>query len=200
MPTKTWAVGEEVIAGDFQTHVQNQVVATFANAAARNAAITAPLAGMVTWLTDTKMLSVYDGTAWRDVAPGLFPRSTRGAVLGAGGTYTGTSWASLPVSLAVSGFVKQRADTVLVMQLFGHAWVDDPLANLYLGIEYTAGTVAEVDVLSTIGASASVTTAGIARLGIGAGTYNLTAKWRTSGGGMVATQVGTWQLYVAEQW
>jgi hypothetical protein len=53
MPTKTWAVGEEVLAADFNAYVQRQVVATFANAAARNTALPSPTVGMVVHLADT---------------------------------------------------------------------------------------------------------------------------------------------------
>jgi hypothetical protein len=67
MPTKTWAVGEEVLAADFNAMVQRQIVATFPNAAARTAEITTPTAGMVSYLADTKALQVYDGAAWQTV-------------------------------------------------------------------------------------------------------------------------------------
>lgn len=79
MPTKTWVVGEEVLAADFNTMIQRQVVAVFANAAARTAAIAAPIPGMVSYLTDTGRLEQYSdkagvagwyppwSTAWGDV-------------------------------------------------------------------------------------------------------------------------------------
>lgn len=71
MPTKTWAVGEEVLAADFNSYVQRQVVATFANAAARDAAIPTPTAGMMVWLTDISALQVRDGSAWRTLPRGI---------------------------------------------------------------------------------------------------------------------------------
>ncbi len=69
MPTKTWAPGEAVIAADFNSYVQQQVVATFANAAARAAAITTPLPGMLTWVADKARLEYYTGAGWRPTAP-----------------------------------------------------------------------------------------------------------------------------------
>lgn len=39
-------------------------VLTFTTAAARTAAITAPVAGMLVYLTTTQQLTLYDGTAW----------------------------------------------------------------------------------------------------------------------------------------
>jgi len=63
MPTKIWAVGEEVLAADFNDYVQEQVVATFPNAAARAAAITAPIPGMLTYLADVGRLEQYTDKA-----------------------------------------------------------------------------------------------------------------------------------------
>jgi hypothetical protein len=46
MPTKVWVVGEEVLAADFNQYVQEQVITSFPNKAARNAAIPSPKVGM----------------------------------------------------------------------------------------------------------------------------------------------------------
>lgn len=67
MPFKTWVVGEEVLAADFNSYVQRQVVPTFSNAAARDAAITAPSEGMMCYLTDVHKYYTHTGTAWRDL-------------------------------------------------------------------------------------------------------------------------------------
>lgn len=64
MPTKTWAVGEEVLAADFNAMVQRQVVATFPNAAARTAALATPTAGMLTYLADVNRYEYWNGAAW----------------------------------------------------------------------------------------------------------------------------------------
>lgn len=70
MPSKVWAVGEEVLAADFNDYVQEQVVSTFANAAARDAAIPAPNVGQVCFLQDALSLFQYEGTAWRALPRG----------------------------------------------------------------------------------------------------------------------------------
>lgn len=45
-------------------------VMRFSNAAARNATITSPVAGMIAWLTTEKLFTGYDGTAWVVLAAG----------------------------------------------------------------------------------------------------------------------------------
>ncbi|MCK2144916.1 hypothetical protein MWG58_29165 [Streptomyces sp. WAC00276] len=47
-----------------------KLVMRFASASARGATLTAPEAGMVTWLTDVARLEVYDGAAWVSFAFG----------------------------------------------------------------------------------------------------------------------------------
>jgi len=65
MPRKTWAIGEEVLASDFNPIVADQVVAVFPSAAARATGWPAPPTGATTFLTDTGSLECWNGTAWR---------------------------------------------------------------------------------------------------------------------------------------
>lgn len=64
MPTKVWIAGEEVLASDWNQLVQEQVIATFATAAARTAAIATPKVGMLTYLADSQRLDRWDGVGW----------------------------------------------------------------------------------------------------------------------------------------
>jgi len=70
MPYKVWAVGEEVLAADFNDFLQEQVVAVFATTAARDAAILAPNEGQQCYVTATKTRYVYNGAAWVTSGPG----------------------------------------------------------------------------------------------------------------------------------
>jgi hypothetical protein len=72
VPQKTWVVGEEVLAADFNTYVQNQVVPRFASVAARDAAWPAATAGngAVCTTTDT-------GTLWQVIGPSWTVVETR---------------------------------------------------------------------------------------------------------------------------
>jgi hypothetical protein len=64
MPQKLWVVGEEVLSDDFNDYVQNQVLASFPNAAARTTQWAAPPEGAVSYLADTDSLWFYSGAAW----------------------------------------------------------------------------------------------------------------------------------------
>lgn len=67
MPTKTWAVGEEVLAADFNTYVQRQVVPTFASAAARNAAMASPAVGQMCAVD--KFVMMWRNSRWELAMP-----------------------------------------------------------------------------------------------------------------------------------
>jgi hypothetical protein len=72
MPQKTWVVGEEVLAADFNTYVQNQVVPRFATVAARDAAWPAATAGAGAY-SDTADSGLWrsNGTLWVAIPAGV---------------------------------------------------------------------------------------------------------------------------------
>lgn len=61
---KTWVVGEEVLAPDFNSYVQTQVVAQFADATARDAWSSAPNGALCVTLNDNKIWQRANGL-WR---------------------------------------------------------------------------------------------------------------------------------------
>ena len=70
---KDFQVGEVLTSSDVDGYLMQQTVMRFPSAAARGSALgtaagtgVALSEGMVTYLDDTNVLSVYDGTAWRD--------------------------------------------------------------------------------------------------------------------------------------
>jgi hypothetical protein len=106
-------VGEEVLAADFNTYVQKQVVATFANAAARTAAIPAPTAGMVSYLTDVQVVQYYDGTVWRA------PTGVIGHIemlVNSGGVTTAPAPSTLIVTATVPGGHRIKVSACVTMQ------------------------------------------------------------------------------------
>ena len=75
--------------------VRDTVVTTYANAAARDAAIGSPTEGMCVYLDDTNMVTVYDGSSWVSVSraamvsAGTFPSGgfTFPGAVGVGGAF-----------------------------------------------------------------------------------------------------------------
>lgn len=69
--TLTDAPDAETLARNIANAIVSRSVLRFASAAARTAALAgdaAPVEGMVSWLQDTNLLYVYDGTAWRPLS------------------------------------------------------------------------------------------------------------------------------------
>lgn len=61
---KVWSTGDLVNASDFNTYIMEQTVMVFADASARDSAISSPAEGMFAFLKDTNVLSFYDGSSW----------------------------------------------------------------------------------------------------------------------------------------
>ena len=64
MPFKTFTTGTTLPASDVQDYLMKQAVMVFASSAARASAITSPTEGMLTYLSDTNVLNIYDGSSW----------------------------------------------------------------------------------------------------------------------------------------
>jgi hypothetical protein len=107
---RTWTAGEVVTAANVQGYLQDQTVMVFADASARDAAITAPTEGMVAYLSDSNTLTAYTGSAWvpaplltseplgnRNIAFNgamqVAQRGTSTASITTGGYYTVDRWA-----------------------------------------------------------------------------------------------------------
>ena len=67
---KVFSNGSVLNASDINDNLMRQSVIVFSNAAARSAAITVPLEGMLTWLEDINDYQYWNGSAWTQlVAP-----------------------------------------------------------------------------------------------------------------------------------
>lgn len=67
MAYKVFSNGNTLNASELNTYLMNQSVMTFANAAGRNAALSAPIEGMIAWLDDTNVFTYYNGTTWQNL-------------------------------------------------------------------------------------------------------------------------------------
>ena len=101
MPFKDFAAGDILTAADVDDFLMRQSIMTFADAAARNTALTDVLAeGMFCFLEDTNEFQFYDGSAWADVSnPGDITAVTAGTALTGGGS---TGDVTLNVDLAAT--------------------------------------------------------------------------------------------------
>ena len=61
---KTFAAGEVLTAANVNGYLMQQTIMVFADASARDAAISSPSEGMFVYLTGTNALQFYDGSAW----------------------------------------------------------------------------------------------------------------------------------------
>lgn len=66
---KNFSAGEVLTSSDVDTYLMEQATMVFANAAARDAALTAPSEGMLAYIVDTNLLTQYSGSAWSGVGP-----------------------------------------------------------------------------------------------------------------------------------
>ena len=82
---KTFATGDVLTAADTNGYLM-QGVWTFANSAARTAAVTSPQEGNVSFLKDTNSFEIYDGAAWVAYGSGDITGVTAGTGISGGGT------------------------------------------------------------------------------------------------------------------
>jgi hypothetical protein len=65
MSRKVFTAGEVLAAADVNSFLMDQTVMSFAGTAARGSAIGTAVEGMVTFLEDSNILSIYDGSNWK---------------------------------------------------------------------------------------------------------------------------------------
>jgi hypothetical protein len=85
MPRKTFVAGEILTAADVNANLMDQAVMTFADAAARTAALPSPTEGMVTFLASTKSVDKRVASSWVPVSTAFTASATI--------TATDSSWA-----------------------------------------------------------------------------------------------------------
>lgn len=107
--------------------VPNLQLATYANAAARDAAITAPTVGMQAYLTDIKQVTTYNGSIWKSDMAGLVPM-VPATVRVSGGTATANSLGTVSftgTSLGIDGAFTTAYSNYRVVLNWGKTTVSD---------------------------------------------------------------------------
>ena len=100
MPFTTIVSGTTITASWGNANVRDQVATPFTDTTARNSAISAPVAGMISALTTTGRLDIYNGSSWSAIIAPAFGAgtswtpvltgTTTNPTLGTGSSQTGT--------------------------------------------------------------------------------------------------------------
>jgi hypothetical protein len=105
---REWVAGEQLTDEKMQQFLMDQAVMRFANASARDTALSEVLSeGMVAYLDDINTVEVYDGSEWTELTgdPDIFTQGTAGQYLQSNGT-AGVDWADIDsASPEVEGLV-----------------------------------------------------------------------------------------------
>lgn len=107
---RTFNTGDVLTAAQVQYNLQNQTIMYFADAAARDAALTAPIRqeGMFAYLADTNTTVYYDGTTWQSFGTG----DVTGLTAGAGITITNPSGPVPTIALSTNPTLTSPKETV----------------------------------------------------------------------------------------
>jgi hypothetical protein len=122
MPHKLWAVGEEVLAADFQTYLQDQTVPVFLNVVERDTWAAPPLGALCVTSANGKVYQ-YTSAGWVRLPPALlgYVEKTT-AQPGIGNTSVAITGLTLTATVPVSNVVEIAAR----FQFFGTAgWATD---------------------------------------------------------------------------
>lgn len=107
---RTFNTGDVLTAAQVQFYLQNQSIMFFANAAARDASLTAGVVqeGMFAYLADTNTTVYYDGTTWQSFGTG----DVTGLTAGAGITITNASGPVPTIALSTNATLTSPKETV----------------------------------------------------------------------------------------
>jgi hypothetical protein len=131
MSRKVFTAGEVLAAADVNSFLMDQTVMSFAGTAARGSAISSPVEGMTTFLEDSNILSIYDGSNWKTslgTTGGILQvvSTTMNDVFSA--SVSANSWV-LPTGFTATITPKSTSSKILI-----HAHVNGSNSNANFGI------------------------------------------------------------------
>ena len=98
---KLFNTGDVLLASEVNTYLMQQTVMVFANASARTTALSGVLAeGMVSYLQDTNVVEIYNGSAWASLDD---PNAIQNTIVDAKGDLISATADNTPARLASSG-------------------------------------------------------------------------------------------------
>jgi len=111
---KSFTSGDILTASDTNTYLMQQTIMTFASAAARTTALTAPSEGMFSYLVDSDAYFVYSGSAWMefDIVWKSYTPTIAGVTLGSGYTLS-ASYAQLGELMVVNFYFALGATSAI---------------------------------------------------------------------------------------
>ena len=156
---RTWSTADLVSASDFSTYIQDQVVGVYTSTSNRSSELASPAEGQVSFLTDSNVFSIYNGSAWVDVLD-------VDTISVSSGNYAMTGTLTLNSGSDTFSFPADRGSATNVLQSDGDgttSWVAATTGDL-TGL--TAGT--NIDITSATGPVPTITLAIDAALATGA--------------------------------
>jgi hypothetical protein len=132
---RTFTTGDVLTAAQVQFNLQNQTIMYFANAAARDAALTAPIVaeGMFAYLADTNTTVYYDGAAWQSFGTG----DVTGLTAGTGITITNASGPVPTIAVSTNPTLTSPKETIEIVAAGSTGTIN--IDTLTASVEYYTG-------------------------------------------------------------
>jgi hypothetical protein len=148
---RLFTTGDVLTAAQVQFNLQNQSIMFFANAAARDAALTVGVVqeGMFAYLADTNTTVFYDGAAWQSFGTG----DVTGLTAGTGITITNASGPVPTIALSTNGTLTSPKETVEIVAAGSTGTIN--IDTLTASVEYYTGAATANWTLNVRGSGAA---------------------------------------------